>query len=59
MNKELGLVISENVSAFSDELHLVESHCFRLFPFFLLIDINLLLYLDKYQGSKSRYGTEA
>lgn len=45
-SKEWGLVTGENSSTLSNELDLVENHCFRLFLFFLLTDINLLLYLD-------------
>lgn len=39
MSKELGLLTSEKSSIFSDELDLVEYHCFRLFPFFLLTGV--------------------
>lgn len=46
MTKELGLLSGGNSSTVSDELNLLRISALNCFPFFLLTDKNLLLYLD-------------
>lgn len=52
----MGLLTSGNSSTFTDEMYLADNHCFRLFPFFWLTDINLLLY---FVSSRLLYKTNA
>lgn len=54
--EKLGLLTSGNSSTFTDEMDLADNHCFRLFPFFWLKDVNLLLY---FVSSRLLYKTNA